>query len=91
MKFLKTFYRPWKYTTFNNEYLVYVCTEDSNANPNYIVAEAKYLVEHKSVYYKSSHKHYEYFDYEKYIHNSQLLMKGKPQEAPDKIKLENKP
>ena len=67
-----------KYTSLNNEYLVFVCTEDINGdgNPEYIVVEATDLPEHKSVYYDSSHKHYEGFDYFTNVHKYSKVYEG---------------
>ena len=59
-----------KYTKLNQEYLIYVCTEDSDGDgkPEFIVVESTGRPEHKSVYYDSSNKYYEDYDYTTNIH-----------------------
>ncbi len=54
-----------KYTQTNNEYFVYVCTEDSNfdGTTDYMVVETSNRPEHESVYHHPDSGHHEDFDY----------------------------
>ena len=54
-----------KYTTTNSEYMVYVCTQDTNndGNADYIVVESTNQPEHESVYFEDDNHHHEDFDF----------------------------
>lgn len=55
-----------KYTQTNNEYLVYVCSEDSNGDgtADFMVVETTNMPEHESVYHHEGTGHHEAFDYD---------------------------
>jgi len=54
-----------KYTTTNSEYMVYVCTEDTNGDgeADYMVVESTNQPEHESYYFADDNHHHEDFDF----------------------------
>jgi len=58
------------YTQTNTEYLVYVCTEDTNGDgsADFMVVESTNMPEHESVYHHEDSGHHEAYDYETNVH-----------------------
>ena len=54
-----------KYTTTNSEYIVYVCTQDTNDDgvADYMVVESTNQPEHESYYFADDNHHHEDFDF----------------------------
>ena len=79
-----------KYISLNKEYLVNVCTEDTNSDgkAESIVIEADDLPEHKSVYFERGHKHYEDYDYQTNIHKYASVHSGQRARSAGRNKIE---
>ena len=58
------------YTQTNTEYLVYVCTEDTNGDgsADFMVVESTNMPEHESVYHHEDTGHHEAYDYDTNLH-----------------------
>jgi hypothetical protein len=79
-----------KYTIHNEENLIHVCTEDSDGDgkPEFIVIEATGQPEHKSVYYESSDKYFEDFDYATNIYKFAAIYQGQTPRSAGRNKIE---